>query len=139
MWLLLKRIKGREKVIIPKQAHINDAGYDVYLDEDCKIQHGKNKINLGFRMKLPAGTCAAISPRSSFMDVLGNSFVPIDADYSGDWNFAFNNFGEEIEIKAGERIGQIVFLPILNPNITDDEEWYNENIRGDGGFGSTGK
>ncbi len=137
MWLLGKLL--RKDIIIPCQAHLNDAGYDVYVEKDMTIQKGVNKIGLGFKLPLPPGMMAVISPRSSYMGVLINGFVPIDSQYSGEWNFCFFNMGKKFKVKKGDRIGQVVFLEPKYPRITTDEDWYNENIRGDGGFGSTGK
>jgi len=74
--------------------------------------------------------------------VLGNTVGLIDPDYDGEilisvWNR--NPIGTPpIEINAGERIGQLVFVPIIRPSFEVVDEFTNRTVRGSGGFGSTG-
>lgn len=74
--------------------------------------------------------------------VLGNTIGLIDPDYSGEilisvWNR--NAVGSApIEIHAGERIGQLVFVPIVRPSFELVDEFTHRTARGSGGFGSTG-
>jgi len=90
--------------------------------------------------------CATIVPRSGLGHkkglVLGNSIGVIDADYQGQimvsvWNR--NAPGTEpIVIQPGERIAQMMFVPVLRPVFTTVEEFSEDSERGAGGFGSTG-
>ena len=74
--------------------------------------------------------------------VLGNTVGLIDPDYSGEilirvWNR--NPTGSPpIKIEAGERIGQMVFVPIVRPEFDVVDEFSQQTLRGAGGFGSTG-
>jgi dUTP pyrophosphatase len=74
--------------------------------------------------------------------VLGNSVGVIDADYAGPilisaWNR--NAPGTEpIVIAPGERIAQMLFVPILRPSFTVTDSFSQLTARGTGGFGSTG-
>jgi len=74
--------------------------------------------------------------------VLGNTVGLIDPDYSGEilisvWNR--NQAGSPpIEIQAGERIGQMVFVPIVRPEFDVVGDFSQQTLRGAGGFGSTG-
>ncbi len=74
--------------------------------------------------------------------VLGNTVGLIDPDYSGEilisvWNR--NPPGSApIEIHAGERIGQLVFVPVVRPLFEVVDEFGQQTERGAGGFGSTG-
>jgi dUTP pyrophosphatase len=89
---------------------------------------------------------ATIAPRSGLGHkkglVLGNSIGVIDADYQGPimvsvWNR--NAPGTEpIVIQPGERIAQMMFVPVLRPVFTTVEEFTADTARGAGGFGSTG-
>lgn len=89
---------------------------------------------------------ATIAPRSGLGHkkglVLGNSIGVIDADYQGPimvsvWNR--NAPGSEpIVIQPGERIAQMMFVPVLRPVFTTVEAFSSESARGAGGFGSTG-
>lgn len=129
----------REGVEEPRRAHLNDAGYDVYMPEDTVLKAGRNEIPMGFSVILPPGVCALLTPRSSWMGKLVNSAVPIDPGYSGEWHFCVNNLtGENILIKKGERIAQIVFLNYADVDFVTEEE-YKKLSRGEGGLGSSGK
>lgn len=74
--------------------------------------------------------------------VLGNTVGLIDPDYAGEilisvWNR--NPAGSSpIEIRAGERIGQLVFVPVVRPSFEVVDEFTERTTRGSGGFGSTG-
>lgn len=122
----------------PKRSHLNDAGLDCKMPEDTLIKHGMNLIPMGFKMIIPDGYCALLTPRSSFMSKLVNSAVPIDAQYAGEVHLCVNNMGEDFVVKKGERIAQLMFLPVPEVNFVTPEE-YKALSRGDGGLGSTGK
>ncbi|MDZ7858534.1 dUTP diphosphatase [Sphaerotilus sp.] len=92
-----------------------------------------------------AGFCALIVPRSGLGHkkglVLGNSIGVIDADYMAQcfvsvWNR--NPTGEPIVIQPGDRIAQMLFVPILRPRLVLVDEFSASSERGMGGFGSTG-
>jgi dUTP pyrophosphatase len=74
--------------------------------------------------------------------VLGNTVGLIDPDYAGEilisvWNR--NPAGSApIEICPGDRIGQLVFVPIVRPSFEVVEEFTQHTVRDGGGFGSTG-
>lgn len=93
-----------------------------------------------------AHVCAVILPRSGLGHkkglVLGNSVGLIDADYTAQcfisvWNR--NPVGSEaITIQPGERIAQMMFLPVVRPQFSVVETFSQSSERGGGGFGSTG-
>lgn len=93
-----------------------------------------------------ADLCAMILPRSGLGHkkglVLGNSVGLIDADYTAQcfisvWNR--NPPGSQaITVEPGERIAQMVFLPVLRPVFSVVDEFSRGSHRGAGGFGSTG-
>jgi len=75
--------------------------------------------------------------------VLGNTIGLIDPDYSGEilisvWNRSPLG-SAPIEIRAGERIGQLVFVPVVRPSFEVVEDFSDQTTRGAGGFGSTGR
>jgi dUTP pyrophosphatase len=91
--------------------------------------------------------CAIILPRSGLGHkkglVLGNSVGLIDADYTAQcfisvWNRNPASSNAPITIQPGERIAQMMFLPVLRPAFTVVEEFSAISQRGGGGFGSTG-
>ena len=91
--------------------------------------------------------CAVILPRSGLGHkkglVLGNSLGLIDADYTAQcfisaWNRNPPGSGQAITVNPGERIAQMMFLPVLRPQFKVVEEFSRHSQRGAGGFGSTG-
>lgn len=125
-------------VKVPVRSHLNDAAADAFMPEDTLIKHGMNMIPMGFKCVLPPGCCALFTPRSSFMDRLVNSAVPVDSQYSGEWHLCINNMGEDFVAKKGERIAQIMVIPVIDVEFVD-QAYYDKYSRGNGGLGSTGK
>jgi dUTP pyrophosphatase len=91
--------------------------------------------------------CAVILPRSGLGHkkglVLGNSVGLIDADYTAQcfisaWNRNPASSNQVITIQPGERIAQMMFLPVVRPEFKVVEEFSTTSQRGGGGFGSTG-
>ncbi len=91
--------------------------------------------------------CAVILPRSGLGHkkglVLGNSIGLIDADYTAQcfisvWNRNPASQQAPIVIEPGERIAQMMFLPIVRPLFRVVKEFSQSSQRGSGGFGSTG-
>lgn len=91
--------------------------------------------------------CAVILPRSGLGHkkglILGNSVGLIDADYTAQcfmsvWNRNPAPHSEPIVIQPGERIAQMMFLPVVRPTFEVVEEFSSQSQRGSGGFGSTG-
>lgn len=96
-------------------------------------------------MTVPENLMAMILPRSGKGHkegkVLGNLTGIIDEDYQGElkisvWN---RNADEYITIDPGEKIAQLVFVPIIKAKFKQVEEFSESTARGSGGFGSTGK
>lgn len=91
--------------------------------------------------------CAVILPRSGLGHkkglVLGNGTGLIDADYTAQcfvsaWNRNPIGAGQEIVINPGDRIAQMLFLPVARPSFELVDEFTASSSRGGGGFGSTG-
>lgn len=90
--------------------------------------------------------CAAILPRSGLGHkglVLGNAVGLIDADYTAQcfisvWNRNPITSGIEFTINPGDRIAQMLFLPVVRPKFLVVDEFTAPSERGEGGFGSTG-
>jgi dUTP pyrophosphatase len=100
-------------------------------------------IPCGFSMELPEGHEAQIRPRSGLAIRHGltclNTPGTIDHDYRGEVQVILINLGQEpFEIKAGERIAQMVINKIERAEIEIAAE-LNASERGSGGFGSTGR
>lgn len=139
MKIKLKRM-GATK--LPSYAHTGDAGMDVYSMDTHKLYPGERKIfPLGFAMEFPIGYFALMMDKSSLpknggLHVIGGVF---DSCYRGSYNVQIINLGREpYLITAGDKIAQIVLLPVLTGELEEVEE-LSETERGTGGFGSTGK
>lgn len=131
---------GYEK--LPCRAHENDAGADVHVclhDGASAVRIGPNqtvKIPLGLGLCVPDGYAAFVFPRSGLSSKgITCELPPIDSGYRGEIHAIVTNNSEVTYIaKQGERIGQIVVVPIV---IADFVTELGEE-RGDNGFGSTG-
>jgi len=91
--------------------------------------------------------CAMVVPRSGLGHkkglVMGNGTGIIDADYMAEcfvsvWNRNPANGGEDIVIQPGDRIAQMLFVPVVRPVFRVVEAFSASSARGLGGFGSTG-
>ena len=131
---------------LPRYATSGSAGMDLraLIDKPVMLQPGATEL-------LPTGIaiyiadprlCATILPRSGLGHkrgiVMGNLVGLIDSDYQGELMVsAWNRGQEKQEIKPGERIAQLVVLPVVQAEfeIVDD---FPASDRGVGGFGSSG-
>lgn len=128
------------EVIPPMYMHTNDVGADISAYQDIHIYPGKNVIPLGFKCILPTGLAGFVTLRSSWMSegIICNT-VPIDPQYSGEWNLlVYNVTNEEILIHKGDRISQVYFVHTEQCDFISQVE-YESKIRSDKGIGSTGK
>ena len=124
--------------MLPLRAHHNDAGADVYALETFRAwPKSTTKVPLGFGLELPDGMVGYIFPRSSLASKgLIAELPPIDSGYRGEIHAILTNHSQsDIWIEKGSRIGQLVILPVVLPDLT--LETLDE--RGTGAFGSTGK
>ena len=122
----------------PQRAHANDAGADVFSPKNEVIYPGQIcKIPLGFGLKIPDGFAGYIFPRSGLSSLgIVCELPPIDSGYRGEVHAIISNVSnKKYVIRSGEKIGQLVIMPVLIPEFTF-EEWEE---RGTGAFGSTGR
>lgn len=127
--------------IMPKRAHSTDAGLDLYAREKRIIYADDSAcFDTGVHVEIPAGYVGMIKSKSGLNVRLGiTSEGVIDSGYTGSIMVKLYNHGDHfVEIEKGQKISQLVILPIITPELelVDDLE---ETERGDGGFGSTGK
>lgn len=144
MKINIKRLT--ETAILPERGSAYAAGYDLFADvnESVEIQpHETKMIGTGLAMEIPEGYFGGIFARSGLSSKEGlrpaNCVGVVDADYRGEVKVALHNDGEVVrEIKAGQKIAQLVVVPFLGVEFDEVEE-LSETVRGVGGFGSTGK
>lgn len=135
--------KLNTNAIKPTQSNASDAGWDLYSSEEMThIQPGcRALIKTGISMEIPEGFAGLIWPRSglavkSGIDVFAGV---VDAGYRGEVGVClFNSSQQEVQIKRGDRIAQILFQPIPQFSLVESTE-LTDTKRGSGGFGSTGK
>lgn len=131
---------------LPEYASASAAGMDLRacLDSELNLQPGQCElIPTGIAIYLADPTLAAVLlPRSGLGHkhgiVLGNLVGLIDADYQGQvFVSCWNRCAEGFTIQPGERIAQMVFLPVVRTHfeVVDD---FVQSARGSGGFGHTG-
>ena len=130
-----------EGAIMPTQAHKLDAGYDLYSREDAVIyQNTSGTFDTGVHIEIPPNHCGLLVSKSG-LNIKHNcqSEGLIDSGYTGSICVKLYNHGAKaVEIKKGQKISQLVILPIITPDLklVDSLE---DTERGNGGFGSTGK
>lgn len=132
---------------LPAPATPGSAGVDLRacLDEHLHIDPGETHLvptGMAIHIEDP-GYCAMILPRSGLGHkhgiVLGNLVGLIDSDYQGQLFVSVWNRGtEHFSIEPGDRIAQMVIVPVHVPDFEVVEE-FTESERGAGGFGSSGK
>lgn len=132
---------------IPERATAGSAGVDLRacLDETLELEPGDCKLlptGIAIHLNDP-GLAAMILPRSGLGHkhgiVLGNLVGLIDSDYQGELMVScWNRGGSRFRIEPGERIAQLVIVPVL-PFEFELVDRFTESDRGAGGFGHTGR
>ena len=135
----------REGAKAPTKAESGDLGYDLYACKDTYIRvsswHGVVTVPSGIAVSFPEGWGGFLKGRSS-LNGKGLHCISgvIDNGYRGEIGIMLINFGkEDIFIKEGERICQLVPIPVTDWKIKTVEEFEDTTERGDKGFGSSGK
>ena len=132
---------------LPSYATEGSAGLDLraMLDEPLTLQPSESafvKTGMAIYIKDPA-YAAMVLPRSGLGTkhgiVLGNLVGLIDADYQGELMVsAWNRSNKAFTIEVGERLAQMIIVPVIQANFQEVEE-FEASERGAGGFGHTGR
>lgn len=138
--------KLNENATIPSYGSEFAAGADLYacMDEPVTIAAGGTQfIHTGLAIEIPAGYAGLVYARSGLACKKGlapaNKVGVIDADYRGEIMVAlYNHSSQAVEIEPGERVAQLVITPYLTAVFEETEE-LSDTVRGEGGFGSTGR
>ena len=138
--------KIREQAQMPHYGTDFAAGADLYacLDEPLTIKAGTTEfIPTGLAMEIPAGMVGLIYARSGLACKKGlapaNKVGVIDSDYRGEIMIAlYNHSCEDITVESGERVAQMMIAPYIFAEYEETDE-LSDTVRGEGGFGSTGK
>ena len=143
--ILDKRI-GKD-IPLPKHATEGSAGMDLRacIDETITLQPGDTQLiptGVAIYIEDP-GLAATILPRSGLGHkhgiVLGNLVGLIDSDYQGQlFVSCWNRSKESFNIETGDRIAQLVFVPVVQADFEVVED-FETSHRGAGGFGHSGQ
>lgn len=133
-----------EDATAPAYAHPTDACADLRVTEGFEIQPMERVLaKTGIAVAIKPGFEGQIRPRSGQAWKRGltvvNSPGTIDSDYRGEVRIALINLGTEvITVEKGERVAQMKIAPVIKATYIESKD-LNETVRGDGGFGSSGR
>ena len=133
--------KVSPEAVLPTRAHPHDAGMDLYSLEDILLEPRQGKMSrTGIAVAVPEGYVGMVADRSSLAKKgVKTAGGVIDAGYRGEVHIVLWNISSEvISLKRGERIAQLLILPIATPAVLEVES-HDETARGEKGFGSSGK
>ena len=144
MTLQIKRV--RAGAVLPERATKGSAGLDLRActtDETCIMPGETTVLPTGLAVTLPEGSVGLVFGRSGLGIrhgiVPANAVGVIDGDYRGEILVGLTNHSAEpYIIVPGDRIAQLVIVPVLTPSVEEVSD-LPETIRGEGGLGSTGK
>ncbi len=131
-------------VTVPKYQSAEAAGFDLAAAEAVTVPpHGIAKIPTGLSIEAPEGTFLMLASRGSLAMkrglTLANGVGIVDRDFSGpedEIHIIVLNFTDHpVEVEAGERLAQGIFVKIVYANLTESDTLRSESR---GGFGSTG-
>lgn len=128
-----------EGACAPMRAHDSDAGFDLACKEDQILEPKvTNVIDTGVHILIPEGYVGLVCPRSSFnIKGIDTPIGVVDAGYTGSIRVVLEPFNVT-KIFKGNRIAQLVILPLPNIKMIEGKVIGVGTHRGDGGFGSTG-
>ena len=135
------RIVLDEGARMPLRAHPSDAGMDLFARTDGLIPaHGSAVFDTGVHVEIPEGYVGFIKSKSGLNvrhDVQTEGVI--DAGYTGPIVVkAYNHGDRDFFLRAGDKLTQLVILPVELPELELCES-LAETERGAGGFGSTGR
>ena len=138
--------KTSKEVITPKYKTDGSSGVDLsaFLEKEVVIKpNSSDLIPTGLQVAIPEEFEIQIRPRSGLAakESIGvlNSPGTIDSDYRGELKIIlFNHGNKDFIINNGDRIAQMVLVPILKMEF-EEVDSLPDTVRGQGGFGSTGK
>ena len=142
MRLAVRRMHAAAR--LPARTHDSDAGYDLHALDPVTIEPGaRAMVHTGIAIELPARHAGLVLPRSGLAARHGIALVNapglVDAGYRGEIRVLLLNTDRHapFAIAAGDRIAQLVIVPVATPDVVEVTE-LAASARGAGGFGSSG-
>lgn len=126
---------------MPERAHSADAGYDLRSPIKCILYAGEAVvIDTGVHVQIPTGFVGMLKSKSGLNvkhDIVGEGVI--DSGYTGSIRVKlYNHGGESYMIEVGDKISQLVIMPIITPDL-ELVTALEETERGCNGFGSSGR
>jgi dUTP pyrophosphatase len=135
----------RADATLPSRAHDGDAGLDLYAAEAATIEPGdRATVATGIAVEIPAGFTGLVLPRSGLAARHGIALVNapglIDSGYRGEIRVLLLNTDrrDRFEVSPGDRIAQLVLTRVADVEPLEVAELAT-SVRGEGGFGSSGR
>ena len=138
---MIMKIMLDEGAFMPTRAHAEDAGLDLYAREDTIVCAKESaKFDTGVHVEIPSDMVGFLKSKSGLNIKHGiTSEGVIDEGYTGSIVVKlYNNSGYDYAVKRGDKISQLVILPIVKPEL-EVVESLDETDRGNNGFGSSGR
>ena len=136
------KIKLNKGAYIPTRAHSTDAGLDLYARETQNIPAGQSAVfDTGVHVQLPPSTAGILISKSGLNvkhDLTSTGLI--DEGYDGSIAVKlYNHGGAPYTVVAGDKISQLVIVPVVYADVELVEDFGVQTARGANGFGSTGK
>jgi dUTP pyrophosphatase len=135
----------RPNATLPNRAHAGDAGLDLHAAEAATIGPGERAtVATGIAVEIPDGFAGLVLPRSGLAARHGIALVNapglIDSGYRGEIRVLLLNTDrtEPFDVAPGDRIAQLVVTPVTEAETVEVAE-LTASVRGEGGFGSSGR
>jgi len=137
----LKAKKSQRDARLPSYGNIGDAGLDLFSSVDCEVKRGEIKsIPTGIKLAVPEGYVGLIWDKSGLsLRGIHRMAGVVDSGYRGEVKVVIVNIGKKkFIVKKGMKIAQLLIQPVVEAKVEEVEE-LDETLRGEKGFGSTGK
>jgi len=140
--ILIQRLLPEAQM--PRYAHVGafgDLAADLYAAETVTLGPGSTvAVRTGIAMELPSTHGALVEDRSG-LAIRGITTLAgvIDPGYRGELKIVLTNLGGEVQVvEVGQRIAQLRIVERIEATF-EETEAVSETVRGEGGFGSTGR
>lgn len=137
---IIKVKRLNKDAVLPTRTHEHDAGLDLYALEDVAYKPGDTiYVHTGVAADIPNGYVGLVRDRSSVSKRrIKVSAGVVDAGYRGSIDVLLLNLsGEHGCIKKGEKIAQLLIIPVATPSVVEVSE-LTETVRSEKGWGSSG-
>ena len=141
------RVKLDEGAMLPTKAHDTDAGFDIYARRGFCVfgtkgnEVGSGTHDTGVHIEIPKGYVGFLKSKSGLNVKFGlTSDGVIDSGYTGSIVVKlYNHSSKDYWFDKGDKITQLVILPIADCSKLTETDSLDSTERGDGGFGSSGR